>query len=80
MTQLCGVIVALRGARKSFVKDMRHNGAAMRRSFSQAHAEMAAKTKKERREFVVSLKEKVADLRQGFAADLDGARRAWVGK
>ncbi|MFU2207267.1 hypothetical protein [Solidesulfovibrio sp. C21] len=80
MTQLCGEIVALRGARKSFVKDICHNGAAMRRSFSQAHAEMAAKTKKERRDFVVSLKEKVADLRQGFAADLDGARRAWVGK
>jgi len=80
MTRLCGEIVALRGARKGFVKNICHNVAAMRRGFSQARAEMAAKTKKERRAFVADLKGKVAGLRQELAADLDGARRAWAGK
>jgi len=80
MTRLCGEIVALRGARKSFVKDNCHNVAAMRRGFSQARAAMAAKTKKDRQHYVADLKGTVAGLRQEFAADLDGARRAWAGK
>jgi hypothetical protein len=77
---LRGEIVALRGERIGFVKNICHNVAAMRRGFSQARAEMAAKTKKERRAFVADLKGKVAGLREEFAADLDGARQAWAGK
>jgi hypothetical protein len=80
MTRLCGEIVALRGARKGFVKDLTHNVATMKANFRRAHNEMARKTKAERRAAMAHLKKSVGDMRHAFAADLDGARRAWAGK
>ena len=80
MTRLCGEIVALRGARKGFVKDLTHNVATMKANFRRAHNERARKTKAERRAAMAHLKKTVGDMRHAFAADLDGARRAWAGK
>jgi hypothetical protein len=80
MTRLCGEIVALRGARKGFVKDLTNNVAAMKANFRRAHNDMAKKTRTERRAAMAHLKKTVGDMRHAFAADLEGARRAWAGK
>jgi len=80
MTRLCGEIVALRGARQGFVKDLTNNVAAMKANFRRAHHEMAVKTRAERRAAMAHLKKSVGDMRHAFAADLEGARRAWAGK
>jgi hypothetical protein len=80
MTRLCGEIVALRGTRKGFVKDLTNNVSAMKANFRRAHNEMAKQTKAERRAALAHLKKTVGDMRHAFAADLDGARRAWAGK
>ena len=80
MTRLVGEIVDLRGARKGFVKDLTHNTATLIGSFRRSRKEMARKTKAERRAAVAHLKKTVGALRHAFAADLDGARRAWAGK
>ena len=80
MTRLCGEIVAIRGARKSFVKDLTQNTAAMIGNFRRSRKEMARKTGAERRAAVAHLKKTVAGLRHAFASDLEGARRAWAGK
>ena len=80
MTRLCGEIVAFRGFRKSFVKDLTHSTAALMAKFHRAHKDMARKTKAERRADVAHLRKTVGAMRHAFAADLDGARRAWAGK
>jgi hypothetical protein len=48
--------------------------------FHRAHKDMARKTKAERRADVAHLRKTVGAMRHAFAADLDGARRAWAGK
>ncbi|AEB09631.1 hypothetical protein [Desulfobacca acetoxidans] len=80
MTRLCGEIVALRVARKGFVKDLSSNTATMRANFRRAHNDMARTTKAERRAAVAHLKKTVGAMRHAFAADLEGARKAWAGK
>jgi hypothetical protein len=80
MTRLVGEIVAWRGARKGFVKDLTHNTAALMASFHRAHRDMARKTKAERRAAVAHLKKTVGAMRHAFAADLEGARQAWAGR
>jgi hypothetical protein len=80
MTRLCGEIVALRRGRKDFVKDLTHSVTAMKSNLRRARHEMARKTKAERRGAVSHLKKMVGAMRHAFAADLDGARRAWAGK
>jgi hypothetical protein len=80
MTRLVGEIVAWRGARKGFVKNLTQNTAAMMASFHRAHRDMARKTKAERRAGVAHLKKTVGAMRHAFAADLEGARQAWAGK
>jgi len=80
MTRLVGEIVAVRGARKGFVKDLTQNSAALMANFHRAHKDMARKTKAERRAAVAHLKKTVGAMRHAYAADLDGARRAWAGK
>jgi molybdenum-dependent DNA-binding transcriptional regulator ModE len=80
MTRLVGEIVDLRGARKGFVKDLTQNTAALMANFHRAHRDMARKTKAERRAAAAHLKKTVSAMRHAFAADLDGARRAWAGK
>jgi hypothetical protein len=80
MTRLVGEIVEVRSARKGFIKDLTHNTAALMANFHRAHRDMARKTKAERRANVAHLKKSVGAMRHAFAADLDGARRAWAGK
>jgi hypothetical protein len=80
MTRLCGEIVSLRGARKSFVKDLCHDVATMKAAFRRAHKELSRANKAERAMAFADLKKTVAGLRHDFAADLEGARRAWAGK
>jgi len=80
MSRLVGEIVAFRGARRSFVKDLSHGMAAMQAAFRRAHNEMARKTRAERRAAVNHLKKMVGGMRQEFAADIEGASRAWAGK
>jgi hypothetical protein len=66
MTRLCGEIVALRGARLGFVRDLGREVAAMKAGFRKAHREMARRTKAERQGFVESLGHEVSNLRAGF--------------
>ncbi len=80
MTRLCGEIVATRTARNTFVKDLTHDVAAMRANLRRAQKDMARKTRAERRAAMAHLKKTVGGMRHAFAADLEGARRAWAGK
>jgi len=66
MTRLCGEIVALRGARLTFVRDLGQDVAAMKADFRRAHFEMARRTKAERQGFVKALGHEVASLMAGF--------------
>ena len=66
MTRLCGEIVALRGARLTFVRDLGQDVAAMKADFRRAHAEMGRRTKAERQGFVKVLGHEVASLMAGF--------------
>src|SRR5665647_436414 len=47
MTRLCGEIVALRGARLTFVRDLGQDVATMKADFRRAHADMGRRTKAE---------------------------------
>ena len=80
MTRLVGEIVDVRKARKGFVKDLTHSTAALMAKFHRAHKDMARKTKAERRADVAHLRKTVGAMRHAFAADIEGARRAWSGK
>ena len=66
MTRLCGEIVALRGARLTFVRDLGQDVATMKADFRRAHAEMGRRTKAERQGFVKDLGHEVASLMAGF--------------
>jgi hypothetical protein len=66
MTRLCGEIVALRGARLTFVRDLGQDVAAMKADFRRVHAEMGRRTKAERQGFVKTLGHEVASLMAGF--------------
>lgn len=86
ITRLCGEILTLRNARETLVRDlaqgtmdMKKAVSAMRTRFRDAHAEMTRKTKAERTAFKTGLRNNVAGLRNEFAADIAGARRAWFG-
>jgi len=80
MTRLCGEISALRGAREAFLKGLVDGVKQMQAGFHHAHAEMARKTKAERKAFVSGLKKTVFGMRKEFATDIAGAHRAWFGK
>jgi hypothetical protein len=80
MTRLTGEIVATRGARKGFIKDLTQDVAAMKANLRRAHNEMARKTRADRRAAMAHLKKTVGGMRHAFASDLEGARRAWGGK
>jgi hypothetical protein len=66
MTRLCGEIVALRGARLTFVRDLGQDVADMKSEFRRAHADMGRRTKAERQGFVKTLGHEVASLMAGF--------------
>jgi colicin import membrane protein len=76
MTRLCGEIVALRGARLNFVRDLGQEVTAMKADFRRAHHDMAQRTKAERRGFVKLLGHEVESLMAGFRrAHQDMARK-----
>jgi hypothetical protein len=76
MTRLCGEIVALRGARLTFVRDLGQNVADLKADFRRAHADMAQRSRAERRGFVRVLGHEVASLRKSFRrAHKDMARQ-----
>ena len=66
MTRLCGEIVALRGTRLTFVRDLGQDVTAMKAEFRRAHTEMARRTKAERQGFVKDLGHAVATMQAGF--------------
>jgi len=66
MTRLCGEIVALRGARLTFVRDLGQDVAAMKADFRRGQFEMARRSKAERQGFVKALSHEVASLLAGF--------------
>ena len=66
MTRLCGEIVALRGARLTFVRNLGQDVAAMKADFRRAHFEMARRTKAEPQGFVKAMGHEVASLMAGF--------------
>jgi hypothetical protein len=66
MQRLCGEIVALRGTRLAFVRDLGQDVATQIAGFHQARAEMARETKTERQSFVKSLTTEVAGMLSGF--------------
>jgi len=66
MTRLCGEIVALRGTRLTFVRDLGQDVADMKADFRRAHADMGRRTKAERQGFVKALGHEVASLMAGF--------------
>jgi hypothetical protein len=53
--------------------------ASLRRGFRRSHADMARKTKAERRAAVNHLKKTVGAMCREFALDLAGAHRVWCG-
>jgi len=94
LTRLNGEIGALRRARTVFLEEMAHSVGTIQTHvrtilarFHRARKEMARKAKADRkasvmdvRKSVSHLKRVVAELRHGFALDLKGAHRAWMGK
>jgi len=79
MTRLSGEIAQLHGSLEAFVGDLKTGVVAMKADFRKAHRQMAKRTGAERAAFVSDLVEKVAGLRNEFAADIAGAHQAWCG-
>jgi hypothetical protein len=79
MARLRGEIGRLRDSRMAFIGDVKEGVAAMLADFHKAHRRMAKSTAAERAEFVSGLKERVAGLRDVFAADNASAHEAWFG-
>jgi predicted flap endonuclease-1-like 5' DNA nuclease len=61
----------------TFVSDLKGDVFRMQVDFRKARTEGAGKTRDEREKYVFNLKKTVADLLQGFSADLEGARSVW---
>ena len=80
LSRLCGEIAALRDARQQSAKERKQAVADARAGFRTAFAEMNTKARAASFAAVSGIKTRVAGLRQGFAGDLAGARRAWFGK
>jgi len=94
MARLHNEIGMLHGARTAFLAEIGRGAAVIQRrvstmltNFQDAHAEMGKQARTERMAFVGGVKKSVnglkvavAGLRRGFAADIQGAHRAWFGK
>ena len=92
-SRLEGEIMSLQGRRIELVKDLKCGTgnlceavSGMRSGFREDLSRIARDGKAERlaflaglKTFVSDLREKVIDMRQDFAADIQGARRAWSG-
>ncbi len=68
-----------KGARLAFLSDLKTTVFMMQTGFHQSRMHMAKRGRASRRQFVAHLEELVGGLRQEFAADLAGARRAFFG-
>ena len=87
MTRLRGEVDALRGARGALMQELARGArdlaatvSAMRAGFDAAHTAMAKKTRRDRVSYVTGIKKQVSKMRKENAADLAGARNAWLGK
>ena len=86
ISRLCDQIRTLRDARYTLMSDLARSAKERRQamadakvSFRNAFTEMNRKARAECFSCVSGIKTRVAGLRRGFAGDLDGARRAWMG-
>ena len=79
MTRLAGEVRAVRDEREVFVRDLKRNVSQMQANFHDAHAQMASKTRADRKGFVSGLTRTVAGHRRELRADIRGAREAWAG-
>ncbi len=75
-----GMARRLKANLKAFNRNLKSSVKNMEAGFNKAHSAMARKTRAERQAFVADLNEAGAGLRQEFASDLSGARRAWQGQ
>ena len=64
---------------KRMTVEMKRAVAAMQANFRSAHSEMVRRQRRMLHGFVSGLRGTVAGLRKGFADDLAGAHKAWVG-
>ena len=87
MTRLRGEVDALRSDRGALmqtlargVKDLASSVSAIRADFSEVHAAMARRSKKDLAAYVTGIRKRVTTMRNANAADLAGASRAWAGK
>jgi len=94
VTRLHDEIGGLRRARGIFLENLDEGLAAiqsgvgmMRADFRKVHRQTAQQAQSDRKAFVAGLRKSVknlqktvAGLRRGFAADIEGAHRAWLGK
>ena len=69
MTRLCAEIVALRGARQTFVKDLTHQVAALKANFRRTRHDQARKARADRHAFVKHLTHSVAAMQATFRHD-----------
>jgi predicted flap endonuclease-1-like 5' DNA nuclease len=65
---------------RTFVSGLKADVSDMKQGFRNGHAEMARKLIDYLRTFASNLNKTVANLRQEFAADIQGAHRAWFGQ
>ena len=79
MTRLRGEITALHGAREAGINDRKRAMSQMRAGFRSAFNEMAERARAQRFACVSGMRKDVADFRQGWAGELEGARHAWMG-
>lgn len=87
MVRLCEEIGTSHRSRRSFIRNQKRDVARKMKEFRHARFVMACNNKAERTEFVrgvrnmvSNLKKNVSAMRQNFADDIEGARRAWFGR
>ena len=87
MTRLRGEVDALRSDRGALMQELARGAkeltstvSAMQADFAAAHNAMARKSRRERASYVARIKKQVGRMRKETSSDLDGARRAWLGK
>ena len=87
MTRLRDQITTLRGARETLMSGLAQGADARRQTMSEMRAgfrsalnDMNKRARAHCFACVSGIRKHVADLREGVAGDLEGARRAWMGK
>jgi len=80
MTRLRNEVTAMRSERQALLRELQRNTADLMDGFRKARCKMAEETRAELEKAVKDLQETVGGLRKEFAADIQGARRAWAGQ